>query len=273
MSNPGAVWKSLRMRFGGLLISLDMDDGIAGAIADRYTDYVVEDDTPPDVACVLRADAALAVPVDDRDYPVAQVTYAAGRYHAMRRDLDATITIAPDNRVQLDAVARPTPAAESALRIAVSLALPRRGGLLLHSSGVIEGGRGYVFSGPSGMGKTTTVRLLAPRTPLGDDLVALVIDGDAVRAEATPFAGELGVVAPAGAPLARLYFLEQAQAHERLPLDVAQSRAAILRNTLAYVREPATAGLLQDAAAAIAARVPCARLRFARDPGIAQFLD
>ena len=121
------------------------------------------------------------------------------------------------------------------------------------------------------------MRLLAPRLALGDDLVALVPDdvrGDdgGFRALATPFAGEYGVVGPRAAPLERLFFLEQAPAHECIPLSVAEGRTQLLRNTLAYVRDADTAGRLQDVAARVAARVPCARLRFARDDGMARFL-
>src|SRR5439155_7234693 len=139
-----------------------------------------------------------------------------GRYHFERSDFTAALDLA---RGTLEVVARPAEyTVEAALRLAVSLALPRRGGLLLHSSGVVERGRGFLFAGRSGAGKTTAVRLLAPRTPLGDDLIAILPDGAGFAARATPFAGEYGPVAPRDAPLARILFLEQAPEHRALPL-------------------------------------------------------
>ena len=139
---------------------------------------------------------------------------------------------------------------------------------------MVEGGGAFVFSGHSGAGKTTLVRLLAPpRVPLGDDLVALFpSQGGCFEARATPFAGEYGVVAPRSAPLARLHFLEQADEHKLIPLSIPEARTHILRNTLAYAREPETAGLLQDVAARIAERTPAVRLRFRKDRDVAEAL-
>ena len=51
--------------------------------------------------------------------------------------------------------------------------------------------------------------------------------------------------------------------------DVVDARARLRRNTLAYARGPALAGLLMDAAARIAAAVPAARLRFRRSSDVA----
>jgi hypothetical protein len=131
-------------------------------------------------------------------------------------------------------------------------------------------GRAFVFSGHSGAGKTTTVRLLSPRPPLGDDLVALVPGptGGFV-ARSLPFAGEYGVVAPLEAPLARIAFLEQAPVNEAIPLSESDARARILRNTLAYVRDRETAQRLQDVAGQLAGSTPAIRLRFQRDPSMA----
>ena len=47
-------------------------------------------------------------------------------------------------------------------------ALPRLGtGLLLHASGIVLDGAGYVFTGASGRGKTTVSRLAAGRAEVG----------------------------------------------------------------------------------------------------------
>ncbi len=257
----------MRVELAGIVFAIEGE--LPEAVAARYRAYLT--DAPATLACRVRCDAALQTDVADEGiYPGALVEAAGARYRFFRRDLDARIDL---DAGTLEVDAAPGLAVESALRIAVSLLLPRRGGLLLHSSGVIEGGRGYVFSGASGAGKTTTVRLLEPRTPLGDDLVALVPDGEGFRALATPFAGEYGVVAPVSAPLARLYFIEQADEHARIPLDAASARARILRNTLSYARDVDTIGHLQDVADRLARRVPCARVRFLRDAGVARWLD
>lgn len=256
------------MLLGGIACALDLPPAIAAPLAERYRGYETSD--PVEIDCTVRVEPGFRGRGDDARYPIATVGAEGALYRFSRRDFEARFDL-DSGRLEVVASSESL-AVESTLRIAVSLRLPRRGGLLLHSSGVVEGGRGYVFSGHSGAGKTTTVRLLAPRPPLGDDLVALVPDGDGFQALATPFAGEYGPVAPRSAPLARLYFIEQAPEHRAIPLDAASARAAILRNTLAYVRDPDTASRFLDVAARIAASTPCAKLRFLRDGGVAAAL-
>ena len=258
----------MKVLLGGLPAELELPAAIAEPLGARYAGY------PAAGEPVLWAKAALipglSVEVDDRDYPAAVATWDGARYRIRRRDLDATLDLESG---ELTIRARPAHwVVESALRVAVSLLLPRRNGLLLHASGVVEAGRGHVFAGRSGAGKTTMVRLLAPRPPLGDDLVALLPDGDGFRVHATPFAGEYGPVACRSAPLGRLYFLEQAVENRLSLLDRAAARTLVLRNTLAYVRDPITARALQEVAGRLVEAVPCCRLRFRREPAIGELL-
>lgn len=49
-----------------------------------------------------------------------------------------------------------------------------RGGFALHSAGVLREGRAWLFTGPSGAGKTTAVRLSEAEASLGDDFGLLL---------------------------------------------------------------------------------------------------
>src|SRR5690606_2367179 len=66
---------------------------------------------------------------------------------------------------------------EAAIRIAASIALPRRGGVIVHASAVAARGRAWIFAGVSGAGKSTIARLLSGASPelvaLADELVIL----------------------------------------------------------------------------------------------------
>jgi len=60
---------------------------------------------------------------------------------------------------------------------------------LVHGCGVVVDGRGYLFTGPSGVGKTTVARLSQDRTVLNDEVVLLRSSARAVRMIGTPLLG------------------------------------------------------------------------------------
>lgn len=78
---------------------------------------------------------------------------------------------------------------ENFLRVAGQLLLMRRDAFLLHSAGVLEGERCYLFFGHSGAGKSTATALSEPRRALSDDMVLIDLSGPRVMAHAVPFYG------------------------------------------------------------------------------------
>src|SRR6202162_5851071 len=63
---------------------------------------------------------------------------------------------------------------DSVLRILHSLILAKRGGFLLHAASAICDGRGFLFSGVSGAGKTTMTRIATPDVRLLTDEISYV---------------------------------------------------------------------------------------------------
>lgn len=87
------------------------------------------------------------------------------------------------------------------------------GGLVLHACAVVYDGRAYLFSAPSGTGKSTHARLwcelLAGCYILNDDKPAIrVVDGIAY-AYGTPWAGKEQLNVNASAPLGGICFLKR----------------------------------------------------------------
>jgi hypothetical protein len=78
---------------------------------------------------------------------------------------------------------------ENFLRVACQLLLPRRQSFLLHSAGILDDGRCYLFFGHSGAGKSTITALSAPRRALSDDMVLIDASGEGIVAHAVPFFG------------------------------------------------------------------------------------
>ncbi len=211
----------------------------------------------------------------DRPYPAfACEAGENGALHLWRHDARGVIEANADGVVSAWFEGLPARhSVETMLRLALSVALPRAGGLLLHSSGVILNGRAILFSGESGAGKSTIAGLLAPRQKLGDDLTAVRPVGGRFYAHATPFAGEAEPAADGAAPLGALCFLVQSDNHALHPLTRSDALRRVMRNLLAYVAERDGAARTLAAAAALVAAVPVYVLEFARDAGVAAVLE
>jgi hypothetical protein len=83
-------------------------------------------------------------------------------------------------------------------------------GFTTHAAGALVEGRGLIFPGVSGAGKSTVTRLLAGDDRfllLSDDRVVLRRKNDNVRVFGTPWPGDAGVAKNAEGPLAAILFL------------------------------------------------------------------
>jgi hypothetical protein len=137
---------------------------------------------------------------------------------------------------------------DAMLRAALSLALVDHDGVVVHAAGVARGGRGFVFAGPSGAGKTTIGRALsgwqagAPTEAngpggdvlLADELVVLRLDGAGVVAAGTPF----WTGAAVAAPLAGLFLLERGGVAGVRLLEPARGVPALWRELGRYLPVP-----------------------------------
>lgn len=105
-------------------------------------------------------------------------------------------------------------------------------GMLAHAAGVIEHGKGYLFTGNGGAGKSTTARLWQGRpevSVVNDDKVILrKIDGR-FRLFGTPWHGVGGNALPLDAPLERVFVLKQAPRNYLRRLEPAEAVADMVK--------------------------------------------
>jgi len=141
---------------------------------------------------------------------------------------------------------------DSLLRIALSLLLLERRGILVHGSSVQLDDDALVCFGPSGAGKTTIARSVAAEAVLCDEVTALHHDGARVIAAGTPFHGDLPTCSPRALPLGALCRLRQSDREGLVPLGSAAAVRELLASTLFFCRDETLVAELLDVAVAIA---------------------
>lgn len=123
-------------------------------------------------------------------------------------------------------------AGELILRIAILFT----GGLVFHSSGLDDNGRGIVFIGHSGAGKSTQVDLWRQEPgviAMNDDRIAVRAESDGPMCYGTPWGGTADIARNHAARLAALIVLEQAPENSIQPL--APAAAASLLTARAFM--------------------------------------
>lgn len=149
--------------------------------------------------------------------------------------------------------------------------LGRGRGVELHSCGVIDAqGRGHLFVGVSGAGKTTTARLWegAASGIVSDDRVIVRERDGAMWMFGTPWHGEAELSMPEGVPLAGVYLLVQSEANALRALDPAEAVARLFRCAFPLFYDGESLDFTLSFLARLVASVPVRELQFIRDRSV-----
>ncbi|MGA8806229.1 MAG: hypothetical protein WB973_00025 [Thermoanaerobaculia bacterium] len=150
--------------------------------------------------------------------------------------------------------------------------LGRGRGVELHGCGIIDhDGRGQLFVGQSGAGKTTTARVWladAHYDIVSDDRVIVRFVNGAWRMFGTPWHGEAELSSPQSAPLAAIHLLVQAPRTELVSLPPAQAAAALFGCTFPPFYDAEALSFTLECLERIVRDLPVRALRFLPDRSI-----
>jgi hypothetical protein len=155
--------------------------------------------------------------------------------------------------------------------------LARGKGAELHACGVTDrAGRGLLFVGQSGAGKTTLARLwegVGGTTVLSDDRIILRRVGGSFTMHGTPWHGEAALAEPASAPLAGVFFLEHGAANHLLPLRGAAAATRLFACGFPPFFDRDGLDFTLGFFGGLVADVPCYRLGFAPGPQVVELIE
>jgi hypothetical protein len=147
--------------------------------------------------------------------------------------------------------------------------LSRGEGVEVHAVGISdENGRGHLFLGHSGAGKSTTARLWLDRPGvriLSDDRIILRTRNSQIWMFGTPWHGDAGIASPDSAPLSGIYLLEHGDSNERRSLPPGRAAAELF--TRSFVTHHSGEGIrfTLEFLDRVAREVPCSIFKFVPD--------
>lgn len=152
-------------------------------------------------------------------------------------------------------------------RFFVQTVLIRRGGALLHGCGVVRKGRGYLFTGPSETGKSTTAATCAPSEVLSDEIVCVRRAEGGWRLHSTFWRRD----AVGDAPLTAVFLMRRGDFPTLAAASPAEAVARLIENPSPPVEAFGGGAEMLELYSALVARTPCFHMRIT--PGASHWAE
>jgi hypothetical protein len=152
-------------------------------------------------------------------------------------------------------------------------ALARGRGIIAHAAGIDHHGKGYLFVGHSGHGKSTMARLWKDDARvLNDDRVAVRRDDSGFCIYGLPWFGELPATSPKGVALEKIFFLRKAAENRSHALSSGAASIMLLKAILMPLWDKAATSFIMDFVANLVDHVSSYALDFVPDQDILDYV-
>jgi hypothetical protein len=147
--------------------------------------------------------------------------------------------------------------------------------ILFHGAGLVKQDRGYVFFGPSGVGKSTVTMLSPECKVLGDDMIVIKRVNQAFQICSSHFINEANgfTLTNTSAPMAGCYRLIQDKVTFIKPMSLGKATSDLLSNMPVVNKNPFSITALMDFCSDILSHVPCKELHFTKDNKFWRLID
>ncbi len=272
----------------GHRFAVTADSSLLESMQNQYGPFLPRDATPDDVLFTLKvADENDLVPnsceediVQDDDTQrigIGSIGNQSFFSFWLGQQLEGRLITSADHSHSLLALdgSQHLYAMNNALMVLYMLATAPLSTLVFHSSVTIHGGKGYMFLGVSGTGKSTHSQLwlnyIEDTELLNDDnpVVRILPDGD-VRVYGTPWSGKTPCYKNRSCPVGALVKLEQAPKNEIRRLRAIEAYAEVVPGISGKRWDRALADALHATEDALIQKVPVYLLRCLPDEAAAQ---
>jgi len=163
---------------------------------------------------------------------------------------------------------------EYSLRVLYAYFILIYGGVLVHAAGIARNGIGYIFCGPSGVGKSTVSKLSRNSIILNDDLTAIRPGpDDQWMIFSTPFANPGQKIKNLTVPLRGIYLLNQSNEVLLEELSPGKGLAEFISNVPVISGDIYYSELLLSTCSKLLSMIPFYKLHFQNDPSFWNVID
>ena len=269
-------------RFGGMTLALESPDGVADSALCRP--FRAEEGTADHTIALTFSDRLPQPPEDAAHWGVTYRWYTEAGRHTLQRYSAAgmapqfTYAVTRGSRTEVTFARRYRESLSTQTVLeAASLfdILADAGMLVLHSSYIVtRQGQGILFSGPSGIGKSTQAALW--QRYAGAEIVngdRALVRPDTGTVSGVFYAGTSGISRNVTAPLQAVILLEQGAENRVCTLRPREAFARLLSQCAYYQRDAASAARMTELAAQLVTNVPVRQLTCRADGDAVRTLE
>ena len=289
-----SIQESTRLEIGGIAIGIDWDRSLGSLSSDGlYDNFVTVNE--PEVSLTVHHGLPPSIPRPEQLLFDSQSHWKlfqtdSGSILTLQSPLDAEFpycTATFDGRFRRGDLYRPGPirsrvglkldlpgALDHTLMQILMVSLMSRGrGMMVHACGIEHNGRGFLFAGNSGHGKSTMAGLWSNKgLVLNDDRILLRRRDGVIQMFGTPWHGDYKSGVSRGVPLERCFILDRGESNKTSCIQTVAACSMLLARSFPPLWDEEGMGFTLDFTAGLVAEIPTCELAFVPTQDVVDFI-